>query len=132
MKRYLVLLPAPEAEWAALPPEEHEKGMRAHARFNTELRDGGHRVVVSSPLAPSAEALSMRPDGKGGTTVTDGPFTESIEQVVGFYLIETDDPDELVRLCAQLSSTGDLIELRELQGPHREDLPKPPQFRTGQ
>lgn len=25
MSRYLVLLPAPEAEWADLPPEEHEK-----------------------------------------------------------------------------------------------------------
>ena len=27
MSRHLVLLPAPEEEWAALPPEEHEKGI---------------------------------------------------------------------------------------------------------
>jgi hypothetical protein len=31
MSRYLVLLPAPEAEWAKLPEPEHEKGMRSHA-----------------------------------------------------------------------------------------------------
>ena len=34
----------------------------------------------------------MRPDGSGGVLVTDGPFTESVEQVVGFYLVETDRP----------------------------------------
>lgn len=115
-KRFLVLLPAPEAEWAQLPPEDHEKGMRAHARFNRELAEGGHRVVVGSPLRPSATAVSMRPDGNGGITVTDGPFTESAEQIVGFYLIESDDRDGVEACCRQLASTGDLIELRELEG----------------
>lgn len=114
MKRYLVLLPAPEAEWAKLPIEEHEKGMRAHARFGRELEEGGHKIVTASPLTPSARAVSMRPDGKGGTTITDGPFTESVEQIVGFYLIESDDREGLIKVCAQLASTGDLIEFREL------------------
>ena len=114
MSRHLILLPAPEAHWAALPPEEHEKGMRAHQRFNEELRNGGHRLVVASPLRPSAEAVSMRPDGAGGTLVTDGPVTESTEQVVGFYLVETDDRDGLLAACRQLASTGDLIEFRDL------------------
>ena len=114
VSRYLVLLPAPEAEWAALPPEEHEKGMRAHQRFTRELREGGHSVVVASPLTPSAQGLALRPDGHGGTTITEGPFAETAEQIAGFYLIETDDRDGLVRCCAQLASTGDFIELRQL------------------
>ncbi len=33
MSRHLILLPAPEAEWAQLPAEEHEKGMRSHQQF---------------------------------------------------------------------------------------------------
>jgi hypothetical protein len=114
MSRYLVLLPAPEAEWAALPPEEHIKGMQAHERFQRDLAEGGHRVVTASPLTPSAQALSMRPDGRGGATITAGPFAESVEQLAGFYLIESDDHDGLVRCCAQLASTGDFIELRTL------------------
>ncbi len=114
MSRYLVLLPAPEAEWAALPPEEHEKGMRAHHRFNRELREGGHTVVVASPLTPSSQGLALRPDGHGGTSITEGPFAETAEQIAGFYLIETDDRDGLVGCCAQLASTGDFIELRRL------------------
>lgn len=117
MTRYLVLLPAPEAQWAALPPEDHEKGMRAHQRFNRELADGGHRIVSSSPLTPSDQAVSMRPDGTGGTLVTDGPFAESAEQIVGYYLVETDDADGLFACCRQLASTGDLLEIRRLPGP---------------
>ena len=44
----------------------------------------------------------MRPDGSGGVLVTDGPFTESVEQVVGFYLVETDDRADLVRLLRRV------------------------------
>jgi hypothetical protein len=56
----------------------------------------------------------MRPDGKGGTLITDGPFTESREQIVGFYLIESNDEAGLREICAALASTGDLVELRRL------------------
>ncbi len=114
--QFLVLLPAPEAQWAALPPEEWDKGMAAHERFRADLAAGGHRLVSASPLTPSAQAVSMRPDGHGGALVTDGPFTESVEQIVGFYLVETSDPDGLVEVCRRLASSGDYIELRRLQG----------------
>ena len=114
MSRHLVLLPAPEAEWARLPPEEHEKGMRSHEEFHRDLQAGGHRVVAAGPLTPSAAAVSMRPDGSGGVLVTDGPFTESVEQVVGFYLVDTDDREHLVRVCAAFAGRGELIELRDL------------------
>ncbi|HMM96436.1 MAG: transcription initiation protein [Micrococcales bacterium] len=114
MSRHLVLLPAPEAEWAQLPPEEHEKGMRSHQQFHRDLAAGGHRIVVAGPLTPSAEATSMRPDGEGGALVTDGPFTESVEQVVGFYLLDTDDRADLVRICTEFAARGELIELRDM------------------
>ena len=114
MSRYLILLPAPEADWADLPPEEHEKGMRSHEQFHRDLAAGGHRLLAAGPLTPSAQALSMRPDGSGGVHVTDGPFTESVEQVVGFYLVETDDRADLVRICGEFAARGELIELRDM------------------
>ena len=46
--------------------------------------------------------------------VTDGPFTESVEQVVGFYLVETDDRADLVRICAEFAARGEHIEFRDL------------------
>ena len=114
MSRYLILLPAPEAEWADLPAEEHEKGHRSHGTFHDDLRTGGHVLVVGGPLEPSAQATSMRPDGDGGVLVTDGPFTEAVEQVVGFYLVETDDGEDLRAACERFAGRGEHIELRRL------------------
>ena len=114
MSRYLVLLPAPEAEWATLPESEHEKGMRSHAQFQADLSDGGHRLIAVSPLEPSARATSMRPDGNGAALVTDGPFTESVEQIVGFYLVESDDEAGVRAACERFAARGELIELRRL------------------
>ena len=65
MSRYLILLPAPEAEWAELPPEEHEKGMASHGQFHQDLTAGGHTLVTAGPLEPSDPATSMRPGADG-------------------------------------------------------------------
>ena len=56
----------------------------------------------------------MRPDGNGGALVTDGPFTESAEQIVGFYLVESDDEAALRAACERFASRGELIEIRRL------------------
>jgi hypothetical protein len=114
MSRYLVLLPAPEAEWAQLPDSEHEKGMASHGQFHEDLASGGHTLVMVSPLEPSAQATSMRPDGAGGALVTDGPFTESAEQIVGFYLVESEDEAGLRAACERFAARGELIEFRRL------------------
>lgn len=115
MSRFLVLLPAPEAEWAQLPPEEHEKGMRSHEQFHRDLAAGGHDIVVTSPLQPSDEAVSMRPGGDGGAAiVTDGPFSESVEQIIGFYLIDSEDGDALLKVCEEFAARGEHIEFRQL------------------
>jgi hypothetical protein len=122
MSRYLILLPAPEAEWADLPPEEHEKGHRSHVEFHEDLEAGGHVLVLGGPLEPSAQAGSMRPDGDGGALVTDGPFSETAEQVVGFYLVDSDDEAGLRAACERFASRGEHIELRRLaeQDPEKE------------
>lgn len=114
MSRYLILLPAPEAEWADLPSDEHEKGHASHVLFQQELSAGGHTLVTVSPLEPSAKATSMRPDGNGEALVTDGPFSETAEQVVGFYLIESDDEADLRAVCQRFAARGEHLELRRL------------------
>ena len=116
MSRYLILLPAPEAEWAALPASEHEKGMRSHGQFHEDLAAGGHSLVVGAPLDPSAQAISMRPadGGAGQAIVTDGPFSETAEQIVGFYLVESEDEDDLRAACVRFAGRGEHIEFRRL------------------
>lgn len=114
MSRYLILLPAPEAEWADLPPEEHDKGHASHVRFQEELGAGGHTLVVAGPLEPSDRATSMRPGDDGQALVTDGPFSETAEQVVGFYLVESDDETDLRAACERFAARGEHIEFRRM------------------
>ena len=114
MSRFLILLPAPEAEWASLPASVHESGMRSHGQFHEDLKAGGHSLVTVSPLEPSDRGTSMRPDGDGGALVTDGPFSETAEQVVGFYLVETEDEADLRAACERFAARGEHIELRRL------------------
>ena len=114
MSRYLILLPAPEAEWAALPTEEHENGMRSHEQFHEDLRAGGHTLVTAGPLEPSDLATSMRPGADGAALVTDGPFSETAEQVVGFYLVDSEDEADLRAACERFAARGEHIEFRRM------------------
>lgn len=114
MSRFLILLPAPEAEWAALPESEHEKGMRSHGQFHEDLVEGGHTILTVGPLEPSAQATSMRPGTDGEAIVTDGPFSETAEQIVGFYLVQSDDEADLRSACVRFAGRGEHIEFRKM------------------
>ncbi|GAA4700267.1 YciI family protein [Nocardioides conyzicola] len=113
-RRYLLLLPAPEEEWASLPESEVELGMQNHGRFHEALATRGHHLVMASPLEPSAQAVSLRNTGRGSAMVTEGPFTESVEQIVGFYLVESSDEADLLEVVREFAEGGDHVELRRL------------------
>ena len=114
MSRFLILLPAPEAEWSELPASAHELGMRSHVQFHEDLEAGGHTLVTTGPLEPSADATSMRPGDGGQAVVTDGPFTETAEQIVGFYLVDTEDEADLRAACQRFAARGEHIEFRRM------------------
>jgi len=113
-RRYLLLLPAPEAEWARLPESEVAEGMANHGRFHEALAARGHELVMASPLEASADAISWRNTGRGSALRTTGPFTESAEQIVGFYVIESDDEQDLLEVVEAFAEGGDHVELRRL------------------
>ena len=110
MSRYLILLPAPEAEWARSRPK-HEKGASHGSSRRTSA--GGHSLMVVSRSSRRPGHVDA-PRRQGGALVTDGPFTESAEQVVGFYLVETDDEADLRAACERFAARGELIEFRRL------------------
>ncbi len=113
-RRYLLLLPAPEEEWATLPESEHELGMQNHQRFHEALAARGHTLVMANPLEPSRQAISMRNTGRGSAVVTDGPFAETVEQIAGFYLIDSDDEGDLLEIVRSFAEGGDHVEFRRL------------------
>ena len=115
MSRYLLLLPAPEAEWALLPESEHETPTRSHAQFHEDLAAGGHGWSTGFGLLdPSARASAPRPDGTGAALVTEGPFSESAEQVVGWTSSRGTTRPTLRAACERFAARGEHIELRRL------------------
>ena len=50
----------------------------------------------------------------GEVTLTDGPFVEGAEVANGFYLINTPDRDEAIKVASMIPATT--VELRQLAG----------------
>ena len=45
-------------------------------------------------------------------TVTDGPYAETVEQLTGFYVVDTDDLDDLLQVAGVLAGAGGVVEVR--------------------
>jgi hypothetical protein len=73
--------------------------MAAIDAFNAQLTADGQWVFAGG-LAPPAAATVI--DGRDGEAVfTDGPFLESKEFIIGFWVVEAPDLDVALRLAAQ-------------------------------
>jgi hypothetical protein len=94
--------------------QERKDNYAEYTRFAEELNRRGHKIMGGAELQHTAEAKSIRP---GTTVVTDGPFTETTEQVGGFYLVETSDLDDLLDCCKIITAVGDGIEVRRTVDP---------------
>lgn len=98
-----------------------EAAFAAHGRFTEDCATHGHEIVGGEELAGGAKARLLRVAPDGGVEVTDGPYAETTEQLGGFYLIRTSDPDGLLRLAAPLvMDDGGTLELRPV-AVHDED-----------
>ena len=61
--------------------------------------DAAGRRLTGDVLAPPSAATTVRVRG-GETMLTDGPFTETKEVIVGFDLLECADLDEAIAVAA--------------------------------
>jgi hypothetical protein len=112
MSRYIVLIPDNEDAWEARTEEARQQMYQLHATFSRLLEERGHKMTGGAELAHSRTAKTLRRAADGRTTVTDGPYAEAAEQLSGFYLIETDDPEGLLEVCKVLAEGESLIEVR--------------------
>jgi hypothetical protein len=88
--------------------------------YDEALRRSGHLVVQAS-LGPAQATTTVRPRN-GRPAVTDGPFTETKEQVGGFFIIEAKDLNEAIRVASMHPAAhlgervGWGIEVRPIEG----------------
>ncbi|ALE06337.1 hypothetical protein AL755_14155 [Arthrobacter sp. ERGS1:01] len=76
-------------------------------------RRGAH-LLNGAALEPAETATTVRPDGAGGHSVTDGPFAESKEVLAGYHLIEAADLDEALAIAKDVPA-GIGVEIRPVR-----------------
>jgi hypothetical protein len=110
MTQYVILLPGNEAVWQEATEEQREQMYDRHRRFMDLLGERGHTITGGAELTPSREARVVR-GGLDAVTVSEGPYAETVEQLTGFYSVESSDLDDLLKVCGLLAGSG-AVEVR--------------------
>ena len=103
-----------EAQLDALSTSEYDPIMSEIRDYREELRQSGH-YIASSFLQPVQAATTIRVrDGK--LSISAGPFSETKQQLGGFYLIEARDLNDAIRVASRMPSTRlGCIEVRPIK-----------------
>ena len=112
MTEYVVLIPGDEDQWANASADDRAKMYAAHGEFAKILAERGHKMTGGAELAHSKTGHIVS-GSLDDVTVTAGPYAESVEQVTGFYSIESDDLDDLLKCVGRLAADGSRLEVRE-------------------
>jgi hypothetical protein len=109
MAQYAILIYATDS---AHQPDATPEELAAHERHAKELEESG-AMVAAVALQPAATATSIR-----GDVVTDGPFLDTKEIVVGICVIEAPDLDAALEIARRNPATqqGGGVEVRPVAG----------------
>lgn len=66
--------------------------------YSESLQANGRRLAAEA-LQPVQTAKTVRVRN-GKVTITDGPFSETKEQLAGFYLVDAENVDDAIRIAA--------------------------------
>ncbi len=110
--QYLLLCCFEEERWEALPASRRSEIMSAYQEWEQELIQTG-RYRAGAKLMQSTAATSVRLKN-GRSSVIDGPFAETKEQIGGFHLVECRDLDEAIAMALRIPTLpdGGTIEVR--------------------
>jgi hypothetical protein len=112
MAEYLVLIYQDESTLEYAPSAEAEKMNDAHRAFGQRH---GASLRGGNALQSSSTATTIRSDGVGGFTITDGAFAETKEALGGYYLLEAADLDEAIAMAKEVTSADGAVEVRPVR-----------------
>jgi hypothetical protein len=119
--KYLCLVYHDPQTLDALPTREWNALIDETMAFREQHQATG-RFLVGYPLERATEGTLVRVR-KGETSVTDGPYAETKEQLGGFFLIEARDLNEAIQVASRFPparlGTLEVRPARELEGMHR-------------
>lgn len=116
--KYLLLVHHNEEAFNKIP-EGNRKEMLAESIELCHQLASKEQYVHASPLQPEATGTIVRVrDAK--STVTDGPFMETKEQLAGYFLINAENQDEAIQIAQRVPGarigTVEVRPAREING----------------
>ena len=114
--QYLLLIYGNEAAMRSASKEAAGQMMAAYAAYTEAMKKAG-AYVGANRLQPTSTATTVRaPNGK--SSVLDGPYAETKEQLGGYYLLEAADLDAALAWAARCpGATHGAIEVRPVWVP---------------
>lgn len=110
--RYMLLIHGSEDGWDALTEAERESQYERYGKLQREMEEHGHYVGGDElDAAASAKLIRVR---DGETLVSDGPFTETKEQLGGHFTVECDLETALAYAARIPAAEGGTIEVRPI------------------
>jgi hypothetical protein len=98
----------------AMPEKELQALVDAAIEYAEEIRRSGH-YIISDALQRAQTARTIRVRA-GKVSTTAGPFTETTEQLGGFFVIEAENMDESCAVAARFPPARvGVIEVRPVQ-----------------
>lgn len=95
--KYLCLVYSNEELLHSLPESPEDSECLAYA----EHIQASGRMIAAEALQSVHTATTVRVRG-GKTSITDGPFAETKEQLAGFYLVDARDLNEALRIAEKI------------------------------
>jgi hypothetical protein len=116
MTEYVVMFPADnEHEQAARSAADRQAVFDTDVEFGRLLEARGGAVTGGAGLTPSSRARTIRRGPRSDVLVTEGPYTESVEQLSGFFVVACDDYDALVEAAQVLTRAHPVVEIRPVK-----------------
>lgn len=110
--KYMMLIAGSEDAWSDMTPEDEGRVMNEIFGWWNEQAAAG-RIVEGHQLQPTSTATTVRPNGPGGATVTDGPYIDAKEVVGGYGILDVADLDEAIAVASGWPGP-DVIEIRPI------------------
>ena len=113
MPEYMMIICDVEADKANVPAEVTQAHYeRVSAWWNGHEREGRIVAGVARRLQRTGKAKTVRIDGNGKASLTDGPFAETKEQIGGFGILNVPDMQAAVDLVSTWPGLAETIEIR--------------------
>src|SRR5262245_21923082 len=109
---YAILIYGSEAAIAARSKEAQAKAMARHATLQKRL-SAENKLGPNMSLMPTTTATTVRISGE--PLVTDGPFAETKEQLLGLYVVDCATLDEAIEVARELAHEYSSLEIRPIR-----------------